>query len=169
MIRSTRYSERLRNLAASDRVSKTLEENSVFTLKTKSQKQERGKLKSSLIGFRLREVRRAKDLSQEMVSENLGFSHTAAYNKYERGVVVPPPDKLAKLAELFGVSTDYLLGRTDDATPPMQLAAVADDLLARSLQQACRAELEIKLAEARADTQKLAALKAAIARVSFAP
>ena len=166
MIRSTRYSERLRNLAASDRVSKIGEEITVFTLKTKIQKKGADEIKSSLIGCRLREVRRAKDLSQESVSDHLGFSHTAAYNKYERGVVVPPPDKLAKLAELFGVSTDYLLGRTDDATPPMQLAAVADDLLARSLQQACRAELEVKLAQAGTDPQRLAALKAGLSLLS---
>lgn len=40
----------------------------------------------------------------------------SGYQKYEAGGIAPPPDKLAKLADLFGVSTDYLLGR-ETGTP----------------------------------------------------
>lgn len=65
----------------------------------------------SSLGFRLRELRRAKNLSQSFISKALGHSKQSAYQKYESGTVTPPPDKLVKLAELLGVTTDYLLGR----------------------------------------------------------
>lgn len=58
----------------------------------------------------LRKLRREKELSQKKVSALIGLSYQG-YQKYETGVVVPPHDKLARLADLFGVSTDYLLGR----------------------------------------------------------
>lgn len=67
--------------------------------------------KISSLGVRLRELRRAKNLSQAFISGELGHSKQSAYQKYESGVVAPPPDKLVKLADLFGVTTDYLLGR----------------------------------------------------------
>jgi transcriptional regulator with XRE-family HTH domain len=35
------------------------------------------------------------------------------YQRYEKGEVDPPSSKLVVLANYFGVSTDYLLGRTD--------------------------------------------------------
>lgn len=65
----------------------------------------------SSLGIRLRELRRAKNLSQTFISKALGHSKQSAYQKYESGAVTPPPDKLVMLAELLGVTTDYLLGR----------------------------------------------------------
>jgi len=38
-------------------------------------------------------------------------------SKYERGRRKPPTNKLEQLADYFGVSTDYLLGRTDRREP----------------------------------------------------
>lgn len=35
-------------------------------------------------------------------------------HRYETGVTTPPADKLKRLAEVFGVSSDYLLGLVDD-------------------------------------------------------
>jgi len=34
-------------------------------------------------------------------------------NRWKNGVVMPSVENLIKLADYFGVSTDYLLGRTD--------------------------------------------------------
>ena len=36
------------------------------------------------------------------------------YQRYESGEVDPPTSKLIKLADYFDVSTDYLLGRTNN-------------------------------------------------------
>jgi transcriptional regulator with XRE-family HTH domain len=63
----------------------------------------------------LRRLRAAKGLTQKKVSEALGIQQQS-YNQYESGRATPPPDKLAKLAELYGVTTDYLLGREDAGT-----------------------------------------------------
>lgn len=58
----------------------------------------------------LRKLRRGKELTQEKVAAAIGVKY-ATYNHYETGRITPPLDKLAKLAGLFGVTTDYLLGR----------------------------------------------------------
>ncbi|MBX6396382.1 MAG: helix-turn-helix domain-containing protein [Alicyclobacillaceae bacterium] len=42
----------------------------------------------------------------------------ATYAQYEIGRRTPDYDTLRKLADFFEVSTDSLLGRTDDPTPP---------------------------------------------------
>ena len=61
-----------------------------------------------IIAYRLRELRRSKKLSQDAVAQYLGISRTA-YNKYENGAI-KPVRKICELANLFNVSTDYLLG-----------------------------------------------------------
>jgi transcriptional regulator with XRE-family HTH domain len=69
-------------------------------------------------GERLKALRKQKDLTQKEIAAQLGV-HATQLNKYEMGMHAPPPDKLVFLAELFGVSVDYLLtgGATD--TRPM--------------------------------------------------
>ncbi len=75
----------------------------------------------NITASRLRMLREAKGLSQREVAERIGMTR-AAYNKYERGFS-RPVRKLDELTELFGVTTDYLLGR--DATPfESEMAAV---------------------------------------------
>ncbi len=61
------------------------------------------------IGSRLKELRRLKRYRQEDVSSLLGVERHAL-SQYETGVRVPPPDIIARLAEIYGVSTDYILG-----------------------------------------------------------
>lgn len=39
-----------------------------------------------------------------------------SYQRYENGNNTPPYDTLIKIADYLNVSTDYLLGRTDDPT-----------------------------------------------------
>ena len=63
----------------------------------------------NITGDRLRKLRNEKDMSQEAVANYIGISRTA-YNKYERGVI-RPVRKLQELSQLFGVSTDYILGQ----------------------------------------------------------
>ena len=65
----------------------------------------------NLTTCRLRELREKHHFSQQKVADYLGISRTA-YNKYESGAI-RPTRKLDKLAALFGVSVDYILGRAD--------------------------------------------------------
>ena len=62
------------------------------------------------VGERLRELRIAKDLTQAQVADGINCT-PAAYNRYETGERQPPIDALTKLADFFGVSLDYLVGR----------------------------------------------------------
>ena len=62
------------------------------------------------VGERLRELRKSKDLTQAQVADGINCT-PAAYNRYETGERQPPIDALTKLADYFGVSLDYLVGR----------------------------------------------------------
>lgn len=66
---------------------------------------------------RLKILRKAKSLNQKDVAKTLGFSQQR-YQFYESGRNEPDNVTLIKLADYFNVSTDYLLGNTDDPTPP---------------------------------------------------
>jgi len=63
------------------------------------------------IGTRLRALRMEKEWSQAEVAKMLNVSR-ATYVQYETGVNAPTR-KLSELAQLYNVTTDYLLGRTD--------------------------------------------------------
>ena len=60
---------------------------------------------------RIRDLREDRDLNQTAVAKMLGMPQTG-YSKYETGENDVPTDILIKLADFYGVSVDYLLGRT---------------------------------------------------------
>ncbi|HHT71967.1 MAG TPA: helix-turn-helix domain-containing protein [Firmicutes bacterium] len=64
------------------------------------------------LGSRLRSLRTEKHLTQEGVANKLGVAR-ATLASWEIGRREPDNEALTKLAEVFGVSVDYLLGRTD--------------------------------------------------------
>ena len=59
----------------------------------------------------LRDLREDSDLSQRDVAEKLGVT-PQQYSQYENGVSEIPLHRFIKLVEIFDVSADYLLGRT---------------------------------------------------------
>jgi transcriptional regulator with XRE-family HTH domain len=61
---------------------------------------------------RLKQLRGEKGLTQQEVSDAVGVARET-YARYESGARTPDIDMLSRLADLFGVTTDYLLGRTD--------------------------------------------------------
>ena len=61
---------------------------------------------------RLKELRKTKGKTQKQMAEFLGLNERT-FRQYEAGEVDPPSSKATKLAEYFGVSVDYLLGRTN--------------------------------------------------------
>lgn len=64
---------------------------------------------------RFRELRiRAGYHSQSDLAKEL-FVNQTAVSQWERGVTTPSPPILVKLANLYGVTTDYLLGTTDSS------------------------------------------------------
>lgn len=58
---------------------------------------------------RIRELREDSDMTQTQVAKILGMSQTG-YSKYETGENDIPTQILIRLAKLYDMSTDYLLG-----------------------------------------------------------
>ena len=56
-------------------------------------------------------------ISQAALAKELNLSSTSSIGCWESGVTSPDYGNLCLLANLFGVSTDYLLGRDENRTP----------------------------------------------------
>ena len=65
-----------------------------------------------ILGKRLKELREEAGLTQQNVADSLGI-HSVTYLHYEKSQREPPLLLLAKMARLFEVSVDYLLGISD--------------------------------------------------------
>ena len=66
-----------------------------------------------ILGKRLKELREERGLTQKQVAESLNL-HSVTYLHYEKDQREPPLSILADMATYFEVSTDYLLGLTDE-------------------------------------------------------
>ena len=64
-------------------------------------------------GYRLKNLRQQHHLTQTQVANRLNLSKTCI-SGYENNVKTPSQDVLIKLAGLYRVSTDYLLGLDDE-------------------------------------------------------
>lgn len=62
---------------------------------------------------RIRDLREDRDLKQRQLAEYLNCSQQV-YSNYELGQRDIPTDVLIRLAQLYDVSTDYLLGLTSN-------------------------------------------------------
>jgi len=68
---------------------------------------------SEIIGKRIKIQREEIGLSQKALAEEVDIS-PAAINQFEKGEKKPSSEVLARIAGKLGVSTDYLLGASDD-------------------------------------------------------
>ena len=59
-------------------------------------------------GQKLQMLRQRAGMSQDVLAERMGVSRQAV-SRWERDETMPDPDKIVVLADLFGVTTDYLL------------------------------------------------------------
>ena len=66
-----------------------------------------------ILGERLKALREGMKLSQQKVADMIGCPQTSIY-RYENGTYTPSAEALLWYADYFDVSTDYLLGRTDN-------------------------------------------------------
>lgn len=64
------------------------------------------------IGDKLKNLRIEKKMTQKQVADRIGLA-ISAVSSYESGSRYPSYDVLLKLARIFHVSTDYLLGVTE--------------------------------------------------------
>lgn len=80
-----------------------------------------------IVRERLRLLRKINRMTQDDVADALGIPRST-YSGYEKGIRDAKYETLVAIANLFDVSIDYLLGRTDQPKENN-----FDDILARSL------------------------------------
>lgn len=84
----------------------------------------------SVLGDRLRELRETRGWSQKYVAAKLTIKQSSTYANWEYGIRDPDTETLARLADLFEVKTDYLLGRDNskDMLPRDQTNSVLREI-----------------------------------------
>ncbi|MDE6764255.1 MAG: helix-turn-helix domain-containing protein [Oscillospiraceae bacterium] len=65
---------------------------------------------------RIRNLREDSDMTQQQMADRL-FLNRRTYSSYENGVRGIPIEILSGIADIFGTSTDYLIGRTNVKKP----------------------------------------------------
>lgn len=65
-----------------------------------------------ILGKRLKQLRDEFGFDQKEMGKKLNIT-SSAYGYDEQGRNEPPLETLVKIAEIFNVTTDYLLGRSD--------------------------------------------------------
>ena len=84
-----------------------------------------------LNGSRLRDVRKAKGLTQTELGELIGVGKSAICC-YEKELRNPTLEAIIEMIHVFGVSADYLLGKVENdylAPKKYQVEDVIDDIL----------------------------------------
>ena len=115
------------------------------------------------IGEALRRFRAEFKLKQEEAATALGLTRQAYYF-YEVDKGIPPADKILKLATVFNVSTDYLLGLSDEPRPKkydereVAEAFALRDVFSAMLKQAIVDVSKPKAAESVPNAETLAAI-----------
>ncbi len=73
---------------------------------------------SNLLSEQLKALCKRDKMSQKELAEKL-FVSQQAVGKWEKDTAASNPDTLAKIADIFNVSVDYLLGLPDKKIPPV--------------------------------------------------
>lgn len=66
-------------------------------------------------GLRLKELRKARGLTQKMLADRISKS-VSAVSSYELNIQLPPLDVAKSIAITLGISVDYLIGMEDIPT-----------------------------------------------------
>lgn len=66
--------------------------------------------------LKIRDLREDRDLTQQQIAQYL-MCDQSLYSKYERGERPLPLEFADRLATFYGVSVDYLIGRTSHKKP----------------------------------------------------
>ncbi len=78
-----------------------------------------------LLGERIKQLRKENGMTQVELAQKLGVTK-GTVSTWETNSRMPGFDVLDRMCDMFQRSLDYLMGRSDDATPP----SVPDDTLA---------------------------------------
>ena len=69
-------------------------------------------MKNLVFSERLRELRKSRGRTQQEIADLLNIRRST-YGEYERGVILPPTDKIQTLAKYFNVTVDWLIGKEE--------------------------------------------------------
>ncbi|KIL78043.1 helix-turn-helix domain-containing protein [Bacillus badius] len=78
------------------------------------------------LGKRLKKEREKRNWSQKYVAERIGITN-AVLSNYERDYRDPDTETLKKMADIYDVSTDYLLGLSD--SPNNKVTVAGQDIM----------------------------------------
>jgi transcriptional regulator with XRE-family HTH domain len=67
---------------------------------------------ANLLGAKIRELRKQKGLTLEQLAEKIGSGKSYIWELENKGVKRPSAEKLAKIAEVLGVTTDFLVNNS---------------------------------------------------------
>lgn len=113
-----------------------------------------------ILADKIIELRKRSGWSQEELAHQLGVSRQAV-SKWESAASIPDLDKILKLSQVFGVSTDYLLKDEIEQEPAMDVADNMEDeeeqIRKLSLEESIEF-LEVKEEQARRIAPAIAAL-----------
>lgn len=62
-----------------------------------------------MIDERIKQLRKTHNMTQSILAKKLGITRSSV-NAWEMGLSIPSTTYIAELSQLFGVSSDYLLG-----------------------------------------------------------
>ena len=79
-----------------------------------------------VFGSVLKELRRKAGLTQKALADKLGVTKSVI-SYYELAERTPSPEMLLKIANVFHVSTDYLLGREKIESDFLDLSGLAEN------------------------------------------
>ena len=85
-----------------------------------------------MIGERIRLLRKKKNMTQEQVAVYLNAAKSTV-SQYENDVNEPDLKTVMKLADLFGVTVDYMLGRVEPPKEKTEAASTSNMLLRERL------------------------------------
>ncbi|MGG4145658.1 helix-turn-helix transcriptional regulator [Paenibacillus algorifonticola] len=87
----------------------------------------------TILGNKLRSLREERNWSKKYVADRLKLKNPSTYANWEYGLRDPDSDTLSKLADLYEVSVDYILGRSESKTgnvlPDLQTEYVLKQLI----------------------------------------
>ena len=84
----------------------------LFGLSDENTKPKRKNIDYDVMRKRMLELRKKRHLSQEKLSNELGF-HQKTYSNFENGTSIPTTMKVYYIAYYYNVSIDYLVGKRD--------------------------------------------------------
>lgn len=80
-----------------------------------------------MLSERLKKLRKQQGLYQRDIADKINCS-VQAISSYEKGTKQPSRETLNKIADFYGVTTDYLLGREEETELPAYIMKIAKDL-----------------------------------------